>query len=78
MNEFSIESTSISRTWFENVGSKTVFHFVSFLLVEAPTFVKRSLWVVFHEADGLQNEQSFPFQVFEASELSKSLIFVNI
>ena len=35
------------------------------LLVEATTFVERSLWIVFHQVGGLQNEQILVFQSFE-------------
>ena len=37
---------------------RNFLHFVSYLLVEATTFVERSLWIVFHQVGGLQNEQS--------------------
>eukprot|EP00493_Phyllostaurus_siculus_P000829 UN00834 len=62
---FSIESTSISRTRSGNVSSKTRFKQIFFILywlfVEAPILVKRGLWVVFHQVGSLQNEQSLPF-----------------
>ena len=65
------------KCWFKNVIWTNFLHFVSFPLIETPTFVKTCLWVVFHEAGGLQNEQRFPFQAFEASELSKASTFVK-
>ena len=35
-------------------------------LSKASTFVKRCLWVYFHQAGGLQNEQSFPSQAHQS------------
>ena len=40
-------------------------------LSKAITFVRRRLWVVFHEANGLQNQESLLFLTFRASWLSK-------
>ena len=56
---------------------RNVLYFVNCLLVETTTFVKRSLWVVFHQTDSLQNEQSLPFQSFEVSKQWKVLSFVK-
>ena len=45
-------------------------------LSKAITFVRRRahLWVIFHEASGLQNQYSFLFLAFRASWLSKAVI----
>ena len=56
---------------------RNFLYFLSCLLVETTTFVKRSLWVVFHQTDSLQNEQSLPFQSFEVSKQWKVLSFVK-
>ena len=40
-------------------------------LSKAITFVRRRLWVVFHEGNGLQNQESLLFLTFRASWLSK-------
>ena len=56
---------------------RNFLYFVNCLLVEATTFVKRSLWVVFHQTDSLQNEQSLLFQSFEVSKQWKVLSFVK-
>ena len=45
--------------------------------VRASNFVKRGLWVRFHQAGGLQNEQSLRFWVFQALELLKASNFVK-
>jgi len=41
-------------------------------LSKAITFVRRRLWVIFHEASGLQNQYSLLFLAFRASWLSKA------
>ena len=43
-------------------------------LSKAITFVRRRLWVIFHEASGLQNQYSLLFLAFRASWLSKAVI----
>ena len=42
-------------------------------LSKATTFVKRGLWVYFHQVGGLQNEQSFAFSSFSSIRAFKSL-----
>ena len=44
-------------------------------LSKATTFVKRCLWAYFHQAGGLQNEQSLLFSSFSSFRAFKSLHF---
>ena len=53
--------------------SKFAFLRLSILKVSKTfTFVKRGLWIVFHQQGGLQNEQSLIFWVFQVLEISPS------
>ena len=57
-----------------------VLPFQVFEALELPkflTFFKRDVWVLFHQAGGLQNEQNLLFQVFRASKHSKATAFVK-